>query len=219
MPYRRKRSYRKRLPKKGSKNINWPRVAAQAWRYGKYAMSVLNSEKKNYDVTNFATIGMSPIPNTGLVYGIFSPITQGDDNNQRDGNSIRAKSINFNISFLIHASATQTRIKWAVIQDVRPQIGTIPSFTDIYTSTGVNGLINIDNQSGRFKVLRTGMLVLSTGAYTEKMVERWIPYSYPVKYNDSGNVIQNQAYLVFVSDEITNTPTSAGTLRVRFYDN
>jgi hypothetical protein len=177
------------------------------------ALNVLNSEKKHYDENN----NQSP-STTGTVQSIVRGIAQGTGDSNIVGNSIRIKRINYSGQVTINASASETRLRWALILDKRPETS-VPAWTDIYETANLQSFLNIDDQPGRFVVLRQKRIVLSTSAYSEQQWQGSIPVDLHVRFNDSQIPRMNDLLIVVISDETTNTPAMAVNTRLRYYDN
>lgn len=193
-------------------------TASKALKLGSFALSMLNSEKKYFDVSH-TTVNPSTPATTPSVIPLLSSITVGDGATNRDGIQIRLKSLVINSISTLNASATATRLRIAVILDRRPQIGGSPSWTDFYDSSNVTtAMYNLADQWKRFRIITDKTVVLQSEA-NEVVTNLFVPMSLPIRYDSSGQPINNELYLVVASDETTNTPTFGYRYRVRFYDN
>lgn len=192
--------------------------AAAALSIAKSVAGMVNAEKKYYNPAVVNTTIAAPA--TGpLVILPFDGITQGDTGNNRDGLQIRVKSLQFRGIFVRNASATVSRVKWAVVLDNRVQIASSYSWTDLFDSNDLTvAFTNIEDQWKRFKVLKTGVQTLSS-ENLEQQLDIYIPMSMPVRYDTAGNCIYGRMFIIMASDEATNTPSLGYRYRVRFYDN
>lgn len=197
-----------------------PGAAMKALALGKACMGMLNAEKKYYDISQVSTTPQNP-SGTYVVTSLVSPIAVGDGPMDRDGSQIRLKSIQLQLLFNVNSAATTaTTCRWLLFLDHRVQVGATPGYTDIYDSTNVaNTFLNIEDQWKRFKILRSGLVTLTTAEETRTMVDVYLPCSLPIRYNTSNQVIMNNIWLMCVSDDNTNSPTFAYRYRLRFYDN
>lgn len=186
------------------------------------ALEMLNAELKYYDasLTSFLTNPGDPATTGEKVYSLFSGITVGDGPNNRDGSQIRVKTIQLQLTMNQNALATGvTKLRYVIFKDTRPDIGSTPSYTDVFNGTSVSGVFyNISDQWRRWRILRNNTLILAPGQ-TAIDADFYMPCSIPVRYDVSGNINYNPVYIMLASDEPTNTPTVGAQLRVRFYDN
>lgn len=181
-------------------------------KYGKIAMSVLNSEKKYKDST------LTYTPSTGGtdINNLTSGITQGDGMTNRDGQSVLCKQIALRMVFNKNASATATRVKWVLFIDKRS--GSTPVWSDVFAATSIEAFQNISDTPGRFRILRSGVVRLDTdNPEIEKQVV--VNKSMHLKFDSAGNQYMNNVWLMMLSDEFANQPTINVVSRVRFYDN
>lgn len=193
-------------------------TAVKAYKLGSLAMSMLNAEKKYYDISQTTTNPSTP-SGTYTVQNIFDGITVGDGPTNRDGYQIRVKSLCFRFLSQLNASATSTRLRFVIFLDRRPQIGSAPVWTDLFDSSNLqNSFYNLSDQWKRFKIITDKTIVVNT-TNLETQTDIFIPMSLPVRYNASGQSINNNMWFFIVSDEITNTPQVSYRYRVRFYDN
>lgn len=214
--YRRRRYSRRRPAAAGNNMANIASVANTAWKMGKIAMSVLNSELKHYDETNAPT----PDTATGSVVSIVRGMAQGDTNNTFQGNSILLKSIQCRGSIVKNATATTTRVRYMLVRDSRPQ-SSVPAITDILSAASILGNMNIDDQIQRFRVLYDRTYVVSNvaGCPPNITFNYYVKQSHHIKFNDSAVPVLNDYLLLAISDEATNTPTVTTASRLRYYDN
>lgn len=193
-------------------------TAQKAYKLGSMAMSMLNSEKKYYDITS-TTVTPSVPTSTYTTVSLLSAISQGDGPSNRDGSQIRVKSFQVQMTLNKNASATNTVCRWVLFIDRRVQIASTPGYTDLYDSTDVsNTFLNIEDQFKRFRIIRSGEVILDSDDQY-KTVGVYVPCSLPVRYDTGNNVIMNNVWLMLVSSENVNTPTIIYRYRVRFYDN
>lgn len=175
--------------------------------------SMINSERKYVDITDSS----SP-SNTGTI-NLVNQIAQGDDVNQRDGNSILCSYIKHRMVAKINTTATSTSFRILLVLDTANQ-GTTPAVADILQTVSTTSNINVDN-SKRFWFLYDKLTTLDINGDRSWSCDELIPVNKHMRYSASGQttVLQNAIYHVMVSDEATLTPTTASTTRVAFYDN
>lgn len=202
---------------------NYP-VAYQGYLLGKKAIEMLNAEKKYFDWSASPLVGAPSVP-AEYVYDICSPITIGDGPTNRDGVQIRLKTIQLQMAASLSGDWITANpngsiyLRYTLLLDHRPQVGTTPAYTDIFSSTNVPSVfMNIADQQGRWSVLKNESLVLNV-AQNNVEIDLYQPVNLPVRYNNAGDVIKNRLFLMLASNEGTNLPTVVLRGRVRFYDN
>lgn len=193
-------------------------MASKGAALGKIALGMLNAEKKYYDSDIVSTTPAGPT-GTYVTFFPFDDIVEGDGPTARNGVQIRVKSLQIRALCRRNASADVTRIRWALVLDRRVQVGSDPTWTDLYDDTNLSqAFLNMDAQWKRFKILRQGTQTLSTDNQ-EQELNIYMPMSMQVRYDNSDNVILGRMFFIAASDEATNTPTFNYRYRVRFYDN
>lgn len=156
--------------------------------------------------------------NTGQVEGNLVNITQGETGNLRIGNVITVKSMYLRLYAYQDASATNTAMRFAIVQDNQQVADTAPVWTDIFTEN--HPCSQRKNTSlQRFKVLADKMITFGD----KKMyhTELYLKLNHVVRYNGiaSTDIQKGGIYLLMVSNEVTNYPTVSWTYRVSFLDN
>lgn len=221
MAYYRKRgnqSFRRRRYRRGVKK---PGTVGSMIPYVKYIpglvksvgmlKGIINSEKHYTDVSLAGTGGSA-----GSIQ-LINQVAQGDDVNNRDGNSILCKYIYGNVYLAMNASATNTVVRCMIVMDTANQ-GSTPAVTDViadYISP-----MNVDNTK-RFVTLVDRRYTFSINGDRGRLIKFYVPVNKHLRYSSTTgtSVLQNALYLIIISNEGTNTPTFAGTWRIAFYDN
>lgn len=215
MPYKRK-FYKKRGRKRP-----WYKKKYSAMDAGRYALSqiwklkgLVNVEKKKLDTISTG----SAISNSGTIVHL-SAIAQGDGDNNRSGNSVYARSLNLKGTLSMHGSASNTFVRMSLVMDTQQIADTSPSFTDIYENSDINSHLN-NTTVGRFKVLCSRTYNLSV-TNTNKILYINKAMRHHIRYNGSASTDQQKGalYLVFVSNEATNTPNVNYEARLTYIDN
>lgn len=195
-------------------------LAKQAYSGFKYLRGMINCEKKFYDIS-----GNLSINNTGDV-STLSGISQGDDTNQRNGDSILAKYLDLRFSWVMNAADPVEMVRTIVFQDTM-SLGTVPAVGDVLTlvgtSTDVLALLNlVGARQHRFKILHDESYTLcSTGtqAVQKNLV---VPLNDHIKFtgtvgSDEG---KNIVYILNISSSTgANKPTVTWKSRLAYYDN
>lgn len=195
-------------------------LAYKAYRGVKYIKSLINVEKKFHDVSASATYGTTP-----SVISLTN-IAQGNDFNNRDGNSILLQSLQFRAD-IKHDMNKQggDNIRIILFQD-NDQRGSDPSAGDLLeTGSGfswLNAFLN-HNVNKRFNVLMDRKYKVSDQNQTRsiKMLRKF--YANHVKYTGTtatdASAYEGALFLLIVSDENTTPPDISWAVRIRFTDN
>jgi len=195
-------------------------LAYRGFKLASAVAGMVNAEKKYYDGAN---VNIFTGPVSSLVQAPFANIVLGDGPNERDGSQIRVKSLLMKGTGTVNASAAGgTTVQLRVVLDRRtPENGSLPAFTDMFDDTSVRAFNNIEDQWNRFKVIKSQTWLLSdAGASNEKLqFSLYLPMSMPIRYNTSQEIVMNNLYFVWFTDQPTNIPIINMRWRARFYDN
>lgn len=234
MPYRRRgyRVRRRRIRRK-SGGGTWGtvgKIASTALKIGKFVKSVINPEFKWWDYEG--TFSSITANGTGVVdCNCMTLITQGTGSQQRIGQSILMKSINFRISLNVNPAVGgggNTHVRCIVFADTRTLAqSSLP--IDNVLELGTNYLSPLDmDYPGRYKVFYDKIIDLGYSNETRTLhfrkdyteADKQIQH---LKWDQTGNgesdVRQNHIYLLLISDQSTNTPNANVYCRFRFIDN
>lgn len=212
--YRRRKRVVRRKPGWASYARSGISLAAKAFALAKYLKSIVNVERKFFDVaqTNQA------IGTTAVIYPL-TQIAQGDAYNNREGNSVKAKSLFYRQTTVLNTSAEQTFVRVVIFKDME-QNGTSPTAAQLLESSG-NYISPLNHVNGtRFKILRDH-IVNVTKTLNAKQYETYIRLSNHIKFSDSASTDTKEGniYLLLLSDQATNTPTIDFNSRLRYVDN
>jgi len=146
----------------------------------------------------------------------------GDDFDNRDGRSIRIKSVQIALTVFFNASATQTATRMMVVIDKQPN-ETLLVIGDLITATNSHAMRNLD-QRKRFVILWDRVVTQGDQENAPRHIEFYKKLDMITVYDDSNagtiaDIETNALYLILFSTEATNTPTVGRTTRVRFIDN
>lgn len=223
--YRRRRRYRPyhRRPKyawsgqyttRGSVNY----LARRAIQGVRYIKSMINCEKQYYDLDVSTTCA------TGGSVNLLTGMAQGDDVNQRRGNSILGKTTY--IQGVIYRDVLNTTptnfVRILVVRDLE-NTGTAPTVADFFQATG-SGIyiqpINVDHTS-RYQVLMDRRYTLLSTINMGRQLKFFIRCNGHVKYTGANatDVYKNNLYLIAVGDQGSMAPILSFHSRFAFYDN
>lgn len=218
-----KSSRRKNGFRKFNRYVNTgAKVASTAYTALKVAQGVaamVNTEKKYVDVANLDN------PDSNGAVFFVSGIQEGDDNTQRNGRSVRAKSIEIRGRLELNANTPTvccrciTFIDWA-------SNGVAPAVSDVLKLIDVDSFMNLDNtgKGGRFQVLRNQFMCLSDTGNKMYHYEDYIKLNHHLKYKGTGATVadatQGHLYVLTISDKVTaDAPGFFWQTRLRYIDN
>lgn len=208
-----RRNYRRVNTRTGTQTqFDWKKIAWQAAK-GALAYSMTNSELKWYDETDSVAVSDSSY-RSSLLRGI----AQGDGASNFDGQSLRLKSLFLTMSWLSSTSALGTRIKWYVVKDTRPQTNAAV-FTDVFTTASMQPLMNINQNPGRFIIMKSGVANLNDSTRSEVQQKVFLKFNDKIRFNSSAVPQTYDILLLAISDEAVNTPSLLTSSRLRYYDN
>lgn len=221
MPYKRigygRSKKRSRYPRKPKQNNYqyYANLAYQGYKYGRLAMSLLNTEKKHYDVTWNGTTITDAWQNT-----VLNDLSVGDGETNRDGNKVRMKSLQLKLS-IVGNTSTPTNgcyVRIALVQLTKVRY---PEFTEsqVYP-TDISSLRNMNNTT-RYKVWYDKIISLDMDVRPRYIVDKFWKMSIPVNfYSSTATDIENNAFaLMYLTNLSTNQPLMTGNARIRFIDN
>lgn len=211
-----KRKY-KRFQKWGQTPQTPLALAQQALTQVNKLRGYINSEMLHKD--NILTLGS----NQSQIFSLVN-IAQGDGSSDRTGNSLLLRNIYIRGSIQINTATTSnTRCTFMLVKDNQQVSDTTPTLTDIVvSSTDPDTLLNTGT-FGRFKVLWRKSYALTPVAGGRNVVEfskYWKLYDH-VRFNGSANtdIQRNGYYLIMITSESTNFPTSVFNARTGYHDN
>lgn len=215
--YVRRRTRRARRPQKGI--LDYQVSLRSMYNQLKYIRSLVNVEYKKFDGAVASTVGTTPF----LALAPCS-VSQGDTDQQRNGNSIRLKSLLIKGQFLLNPSATTTQMCRMIVVMDNQQIGdTTPAFSDIIDSGfGNNIYAPLNNETvGRFTVLLDRVYSLQPNGDTLKSLYHYLKMDKHVRFNGPANtdIQKNGIYVYCVSNDNTNLPSLQLVSRTTFIDN
>lgn len=195
-------------------------TAGTALAVAKGVAALVNSEKKYYDYS-----ALDNPDSSGSIHHLTS-IAEGDDNNQRNGRSIKAVSLGIRGTLQLNAGAVDTCCRIILFKDYSSN-GVAPTVTDVLQAADVNSFLNVNNvgKGGRFKILLDKFVCLSdSGNKKYHMDEFRKKLEDHIRFSGTTGAITSAAqghyYMLNISDQIiTTAPGFDVKTRVRFYDN
>lgn len=195
-------------------------IATKALKAAKNARSLIDASKYFIDVTG-SGVTMS---NNGTIT-LLTPIAQGDDVNNRSGNSVLAKSFRFSYDITQNTAAGQTsQMARVLIVSDKLQTGTAPTPAQILQTLGnanaVNSPINVDALP-RFSVLYDRRHSLESNGDIRQHGMCRKHFSKRISYTGAAttDTYKNNIYLLVLSDVAANDPLMNYSSRVGYLDN
>lgn len=177
-------------------------------------MSGFNTEVKMYDTI----AGFAAIPSAGQISDL-STMVQGNDYNQRAGNSIRANAIMIKVHVSGLAANFTAAARFLVFID-HEQRGAVPAVTDVLESAAPIAHIN-HNAHGRFQVLHDQYIETDTSQIV-KGFHHMIPLGHHIAYRGAAAAAASAAegtlYYLVISDQ-NNIMNHQYNMRLFYVDN
>lgn len=184
----------------------------------KFLKDVINAEKKFYDVSGTANLGTS-----GSMVSLDT-LTQGAGGSSRNGNSIKASSIQLRATCNINGSATDTFVRFILFIDKDgPEAGSAPAPGDLLTAATPTAALNM-SYANRFRVISDRVISLSVNGRQAISLNIYRRLNHHIKWDTSGssavgNYESGHIWLLMLSDQATLTAPTTYTSRLRYYDN
>lgn len=224
--YRRNyRRYGRRRIRRGRKTgTNWGgyiSTAGKALALATRVASMINVEFKNYDVASTIT------PTTTWQFLNLNLIAQGDDQTQRNGRSILAKSLMIRLGMTSNSTATvPVRIRQVIFKDMY-NAGSDPSPTQIFNSNSTEALMNITSQQNRFIILMDKYFVVNPPSAGQGAVSfnKYLKLNYHIKFINTSAATASQGpgalYWTLICDNgtVAQQPSVSYGFRLRYVDN
>lgn len=213
--------YRRRQFKRRGRKTQWynkkynaMQLASAAWKGVNYIKGLVNSEM----FTATYTANINPTP-SGVVLNL-TQLAQGDGNGARTGLSVFFRKINARFSVVNNSTAGQVFHRWILFID-KQQIGdTSPSATDVLETADVRSSLN-PNTAGRFKILKNWEFYTSQLSSDCKIIKYYKNFRHHVRYNNtsSSDIQKGGIYMLFLSNQSTNTPVVSYNIKTSYHDN
>lgn len=217
-------------------------TAAAAYSLASGVAALVNSESKYFD-----TAITTPAGSTAIVT-CLNLIAQGIDVGQRIGNTIRVSQLNIRGQFTIAGTAPAfgTRMRIIIfIERESSSAATPPTYLDLFTTNSLVAPFNILNSAGRYRILYDKFITLDLdsrptyylkyfkkftfGGKRGRRFNRRLVYKpsriggHLIRYDSAsgalGSTDTGNLWMMYISDDNTNTPNVECVSRLRYYDN
>lgn len=215
----RRRYRRKKMPNVKQTSYFTPSNIATGVKYAVQGVNLLkgiiNSEKKRRDQQGSGNVSVTPS------IDLLTPIDQGDEVNERNGNSVLAKYFTFGCTGVINPSAFATIMRYIIFVD-NDNDGQTPTATELLTNvTNMHSALNPDYTS-RFTILADRFITLSQNGKAIEQHDIFKRLDFHIKYitgTGSTGFGKSNIWLLLYSNEDTNVPTFDYNFRLVYYDN
>ena len=129
-----------------NKNFSYGQVLDKVTRDVTRLMGVVNTEFKKVDTQS--EIAITDAPQIRLI----NALQKGDNFNNRDGRSVRFKSIQLKWTVFMNPLNVRTAVRCMIVQDKQPN-GTLMLIGDLLDETHTNSFKNLSNRK-RFIILK-----------------------------------------------------------------
>lgn len=201
-------------------------LAKKAWGVAKYVKSIVNTEYKVCDTDiNFQC--------DNLAYDIqlLTGLTQGNNFNERNGNSVLAKSLYINGRIYLgtgfnHAVVRLMLVEYKSCQGANPAVGDIMVTTT--TDQAVNSFRQVGNANSKnYKIWWDKRYSLDSDFKDEIFISKYIKMTHHMKYIGTGSTVAScgagNFFLLAVSTSTNNAGVFPinfnGKIRTRYIDN
>lgn len=209
----------RRVRKKKSylrKGLSALAMASSAVRSVRYLRKVIGNTEYKVHLSSFN----GGVASTGADV-ILSNIPQGDAQQERNGNSIRARFLLMRFFCELNSNATGANmIRIIVYTDLQQVSDTAPAIGALLQS--ITPLSSLDlSFRGRFRVIRDKLITLDTGKGISQVWKWFIPYDKHIRFNGAAatDIQKGGLYLAMVSNATSNNPTVVVECSLSFIDN
>lgn len=221
MAYR--RNFRGRRRFRRGRKVSWYnrkystlQLAKKAFRGVRYLRGLVNSEMLYTERQTSLGSMQANIWN-------LCQVPEGDDYNQRHGNSILVRTLYLRGFMQVNPSVTgDSRVSLVIVQDKQQIADTVPAITDIFTGITPESMVKLAS-AGRFKIIwrKNYTLNIPAGNTPNHNISKFFNLYSHVRFNGAADSDgqKNVYYLVMLTSEATNFPSISISTRLGFHDN
>lgn len=193
-------------------------TALKAYKIAKTVAALVNVEKKYLDAAG--AIPNTIFTSTGAIY-LLSPLAEGSDYNQRNGNSVKFASWKMRLTVGIGTANGNIRI---IIFRDNENRGATPLISELLETSLVYSPLN-HTTGKRFTVLRDIFCPLNTANVPNKSWDIYSKMNHHAKYAGAGGTTaecrEGNIYIMFLSEYPSgvSAPAAYYYSRLRFIDN
>lgn len=200
------------------KKYSTAELAGKAWTTAKYLATLVNVETKTIDVAPTAVANTS-FTSTGLVV-YLSGTAQGNDFNNRDGNSIKSQYMNLLVTITKGSSNNNCRV---ILFRDRENRQALPAPADVLESVDPRAQYNHTNLD-RFTILKDSFFLIDDQRPT-RVIEFSKADRTHIRYEGTtagvADADENNIFILFLSDTASGatSPSAVFGFRLGFVDN
>jgi hypothetical protein len=230
------------------RNVKWGRIANDVRMLKglinteiKYVDTYMQSNDNYWVITASPTVGVPAAetgpPTSGYLWSFINYPNQGDDFNEREGRSIKMKSMQLKgrIALSDASSTSSGYCRVMILLDKQCQIGEITDPVPILYQTDVNGDYSLDSrvnrqQNKRYVVMSQRRYLIAAGNRPIIQVNQYIRLNDKIKFNGvaSSNFMDKMFHIVVLtqakfpqvgSNDINPILTAQLNTRITYIDN
>lgn len=210
MKRRQRRSYRKSY---GLGSV--ARTANSALKLARAVSEMVDVEYKNLDTRTTLTA----VTTAGGVV-LLNDIDQGNDSNNREGRQVKAKQVYIKGYCVGSTNTNDNMMRVMLVLDCDNQ-GSNPAVSDILTVPGTYHVYSHKNTVNRkrFVILWDRTYELENGRSEQWEIYKKVSYKLDYSSATGTDTTNNALFLVYISNDSTNTPEIAYNSRLTYIDN
>lgn len=223
--YGKKRYYKRRYAKTNTL-ASVASLANTAYNTANFIKGLVNTEYKVVD----NDISML-VQNAAYTTQYISGILQGDDMNMRNGRSVLAKSLYFQLRVYLGNSFNSSVLRLVLVEDTTGD-GSTPTAADLFVTTSGDNAVNAFRQvltqdTIRYKIWWDKRISLDQDFKNEIYISKYIKMKHHIKFIGTGSASSNAGpgsfWLMAISTAAQNAgvyPMNVnGQVRMRYIDN
>lgn len=185
------------------------------------ALKLARKNAEKIDTKYFDSVALATAVGTAGFIVNLSNIDQGDNEGNRTGDSVKAKSLECVVHTQGNAVASNSAIRMIVFSDTMNQ-GTTPAVADVISTAGgftIQSLPNLLNyDQGRFKFHLDRTFMFNGAGEYQQWLKKRVKYSKRINWlgisgTDEG---KNQLYVLFISNNNASQPTVTYQFRLNY---
>lgn len=219
MPYRKRRFYKKRPYRtyKKKTGTNWMNIAKRALSTAMFVKNLVNAETKHFETQTTVTMP----PSNSWAYNALNLVQQGDGATNRNGDSIKNKSLTIRGTIDLKDLTGNSSQKLRIILLKKKEAQTIPSNSELWTyPTDFNTPRN-PNFLKQYKIVYEKKYQVANEDGKRHFIFNWnFPLKSHTEYVSNSIISQNIYYFaVFCDVNPTYAPEIKYISKLTFLDN
>lgn len=191
-------------------------LAVKAAKGVAYLKTLVNSEMLELSTSVVTAASTTP------TWLHFTAVAQGDDESARTGNSILVRRLQMSFLLGSNAAATGSQVRVIVLKANQQVPDATPSTTDLFgTATPTVSDLYSNDRKNMFTVFYDNVFLLNNFDAINAVVNFDKTVQFHTLFNGTAatDIQKNGVYVVYFSNQATNTVTATGSIRVGYHDN